>query len=311
MSLKKHLLLLGTLASLPLGSPLFAQPLTEAFAQAGADTTASPAGPQAPVEQEAPVENEFIKAVKSIGWKTEGSGDVGNLATIAVPQGYRYTGSAGTIKLMKLYGNLTNEKELGYLSPIDMDWFAVFEFDDVGYVKDDEKDKLDPDGIMKQLREGQEHANKELAKRGMPTLSVVGWQTPPFYNPETKNLEWAIKLQASDGSEVVNYKTKLLGRRGVMDVVLVCDEAQLATVVPEYQKLLTGFAFKKQESYAAFEKGDKIAEYGLTGLIVGGGLLVAAKSGLLSKIMKPLIIGLVAIGAFFKRIFTGKKQDTA
>src|SRR5690606_12825734 len=125
------------------------------------------------------------------------------------------------------------------------------------------------------------------------------------------NLEWAIKLQASDGSQVVNYKTKLLGRRGVMDVVLVCDESQLATVVPEYQKLLTGFSFKKEESYAAFEKGDKIAEYGITGLIVGGGLLVAAKSGLLSKIFKPLIIGLVAVGAFVKRFFTGKKQDSA
>jgi uncharacterized membrane-anchored protein len=304
MSLKKHILLFGALVSLPFGSPLSAQPLTEALAQAEANGTAAPAG------QETPAENEFTKTVKSIDWKTEGSGDIGGMATISVPTGYRYTGSAGTIKLMKLYGNLTNDKELGYLSPLDMDWFAVFEFDEVGYVKDDEKDKLDADKIMKQLQEGQQQANSELSRRGMPTLMVTGWQTPPFYNPETKNLEWAIKLRSSDGSEVVNYKTKLLGRRGVMDVVLVCDESQLATVVPEYQKLLTGFSFKKEESYAAFEKGDKIAEYGLTGLIVGGGLLVAAKSGLLSKIMKPLIIGLVAVGAFIKRIFFGKKQDS-
>lgn len=312
MSFKKNFLLLGAMASLPLATPLSAQPLTEAFAQAGADSAAAPAAPQAPAaEEEAAADNEFVKAVKSIDWKTEGSGEVGKMATIAVPTGYRYTGSGGTIKLMELYGNLTSGKELGYLSPLDMSWFAVFEFDEVGYVKDDEKDKLKPDEIMKQLREGQEHANKELSKRGMPTLSVLGWQTPPFYNPDTKNLEWAIRLQGSDGSQVVNYKTKLLGRRGVMDVVLVCDELQLPTVVPEYQKLLTGFSFKKEESYAAFEKGDKIAEYGLTGLIVGGGLLVAAKSGLLSKIMKPLIIGLVAIGAFAKRLFTGKKQESA
>lgn len=308
MSLGKHLLLFGALSSLPLSSTLSAQPLTEAFEKAGNDTAATPA---APANQEEQAENEFTKLVKSIDWKAEGSGDIGHLATIAVPSGYRYTGGPGTIKLMEFYGNLTSGKELGYLSPLDMNWFAVFEFDEIGYVKDDEKDKLDPDAIMKQLREGQEHANKELAKRGMPTLQVVGWQTPPFYNPETKNLEWAIKLQASDGSQVMNYKTNLLGRRGVMEVVLVCDESQLATVVPEYQKLLTGFSFKKEESYAAFEKGDKIAEYGLTGLIVGGGLLVAAKSGLLSKIFKPLIIGLIAIGAFAKRIFTGKKQDSA
>jgi len=30
--------------------------------------------------------------------------------------------------------------------------------------------------------------------------------------------------------------------------------------------LLKGFAYQKEESYAAFSKGDKIASYGLTGL---------------------------------------------
>jgi uncharacterized membrane-anchored protein len=144
----------------------------------------------------------------------------------------------------------------------------------------------------------------------MPTLSVLGWQTPPFYNPETHNLEWAIRLRGGDGSSVVNYKTKLLGRRGVMDVVLVCDEEEMPTVIPEYQKLLKGFAFKKEESYAAFSKGDKVAEYGLTGLIVGGGLLVAAKSGLLAKLWKPILIGLVAVGAFLKRIFVGTSKES-
>ena len=177
-------------------------------------------------------------------------------------------------------------------------------------MKDDEKDKLDADAILEQLKEGQEAANEELSKRGMATLTVLGWQTPPFYNPLTHNLEWAIRLRGGDGSNVVNYKTKLLGRRGVMDVVLVCDEEEMPTVIPEYQKLLAGFAFKKEESYAAFTKGDKVAEYGLTGLIVGGGLLVAAKSGLLAKLWKPILIGLVAVGAFLKRIFVGKSKES-
>ncbi len=177
-------------------------------------------------------------------------------------------------------------------------------------MKDDEKDKLDPDAILKQMQEGQIAANEELSRRGMSTLTVLGWQTPPFYNSATNNLEWAVRLQSSDGSQVLNYKTKVLGRRGVMDVVLVCDEQQIAAVIPEYQKLLTGFNFKKEESYAAFTQGDKVAEYGLTGLIVGGGLLAAAKSGLLAKLWKPILVGLLAIGAFFKRIFVGKSRET-
>ncbi|MGL4401240.1 MAG: DUF2167 domain-containing protein [Luteolibacter sp.] len=273
-----------------------------------ASQVASQLGAETPAEQ-AP-ESGLVKLVNSISWKTEGTGALGNIAQIDVPSGYRFTGGDGTVKLMEAYGNLTSGAELGYISPLDMGWFAVFEFDAVGYVKDDEKDKLNADEILQQLKDGQQAANEELEKRGMPTLTVLGWQTPPFYNPQTNNLEWAIRLRSGDGSDMVNYKTKLLGRRGVMDVVLVCDEAEMPTIIPEYQKLLTGYSFKKEESYAAFSQGDKIAEYGLTGLIVGGGLLVAAKSGLLAKLWKPILIGLVAVGAFLKRIFVGKSRET-
>lgn len=297
MSFAKYLPVLGTIA-LAFTAPLTAQP-------------AAPAAP--PTEETAEKENPFVKLVESLDWKTTGSGNVGSNATINIPQGYRYTDSPGTIKLMEFYGNLTNGKELGYLTPEDFSWFAIFEFDPVGYVKDDEKDKLDADKILEELRQGQARANSELAKRGMATLIVEGWQTPPFYNPETKNLEWAIRLRGSDGSQVLNYKTKLLGRRGVMDVVLVCDETQLAGVIPEYQKLLKGFSFKKEEAYASFQKGDKIAEYGLTGLIVGGGLLAAAKTGLLAKLgkfLKPIIVGVVAIFAGIAKLFGFKKKES-
>ncbi len=273
------------------------------FAQAPAEAPASP-----PAEEAA--ENKMTTLIESITWKTEGEGALGSMATLAVPGGYRFTGSEGTIKLMEAFGNLTSGSELGFISPLDLGWFAVFEFDDVGYVKDDEKDKLDADAILKDLQEGQKQTNKVLQERGMETLEVIGWQTPPFYNPTTNNLEWAIRLRGQDGGETINYKTKLLGRRGVMDVVLVCSEEELPAVVAEYQKLLTGFSYKKEDSYASFTSGDKIAQYGLTGLIVGGGLLMAAKSGLLAKFMKPIIIGVIAIGVFFKRIFVGKTKES-
>lgn len=298
MSLSKFL----STQSLLLAALLF--PVSVALSQPETAT------PSAPEQSQSAEENPFDKLIDSLDWNTGGTGNVGRHATIQVPEGYRYTGSAGTIKLMEFYGNLTRGSELGYLSPDTFEWFAVFEFDDVGYVKDDEKDELDPDAILKQLQEGQARANTELARRGMPTLLVEGWQTPPFYNPDTKNLEWAIHLRSSDGGQVVNYKTKILGRRGVMDIVLVCDESQLGAVIPEYQNLLKGFTFNKEESYAAFQKGDKIAEYGLTGLIVGGSLLAAAKSGLLTKLWKPIAAGAVVVGVALKRLFTGKKHES-
>ena len=270
----------------------------------------SPEAPPAEKSPESAKEDAFFKLVKSLNWVTEGKGSLGTMATLEIPAGYRFTATEGTTKMMEAYGNLTSGSELGFVSPLALEWFVVFEFEPCGYVKDDEKNKLDANKILEQLQQGQQHANSELFKRGMPTLEVLGWQTPPFYNSKTNNLEWAVRLRDNAGRQNVNYRTKLLGRRGVMNVVLVCNEEQMATVVPQYQKLLAGFSYRKDDSYAAFTKGDKVAEYGLTGLIVGGGLLAAAKSGLLAKLWKFIVAGIVAIGAFLKRIFVGKTKET-
>ena len=35
-----------------------------------------------------------------------------------------------------------------------------------------------------------------------------------------------------------------------------------------------------------------------------------AKSGLLAKLWKPIALGLLAVGAFFKRIFTGRSKES-
>jgi uncharacterized membrane-anchored protein len=255
-----------------------------------------------------PEEQKYIDMLSKIDWEKSSEGKVGTHATLKVPEDYLYTGGRGTVTLLEYNGNLTSGQELGYITPKDFSWFAIFEFENCGYVKDDDKDSLDADKILEQMQIGQTDANKRLKQVGKPTLELVGWHTKPFYNPDTKNLEWAIRLRSEDGSESINYKTKLLGRRGVMDVVLVCNEGQMATVVPDYQKILAGYQFVSDQSYAAFTKGDKIAEYGLTGLIVGGGLLAAAKSGLLVKLWKPIAIGAIALFAFIKRIFGRKTQ---
>lgn len=284
-------------------SALLSAAPSQLFSQETAPSESQPAA-------EAAAQKQHEDFMASLAWQTSGTAALGDRATLEVTPGYRFLGKGDASKLMEYYGNLSDGSELGFISPDNMEWFALFEFSDVGYVKDDEKDKLDADAILKDLQEGQKAANEELSRRGMSTLQVLGWHTPPFYNSETKNLEWAIRLASSDGGQVLNYKTKILGRRGVMDVVLVCDEAQLAAVVPQYQEILGNFSYKKDESYASYTKGDKIAEYGLIGLIAGGGLLVAAKSGLLAKLWKPIAIGAVAIGAFFKRLIKGRSSDS-
>lgn len=70
---------------------------------------------------------------------------LGDLAEISLPEGYSFAGREGTIKFMEINQNPTSGNELGVVlrHTDNGDWFVVFEFEDSGYVKDDEKDELD------------------------------------------------------------------------------------------------------------------------------------------------------------------------
>ncbi len=233
------------------------------------------------------------------------TGQLGDIARIEVPEGFRFTGRDGVRRFMELTQNPVTGDELGVLvspaGPDDQTWFVIFEFNPIGYVKDDEKGTLDADAILKSLKAGNERGNDERRKRGWATLDLLGWSTPPRYDPVTNNLTWAIRA-SSEGSEVINHSVRLLGRRGVMDADLVLGPTQVTTAVPEFDRLLTGFEFAPGNRYAEWVKGDKVAAYGLTALVAGGVGAAAAKSGLLGKLWKLLVLGAVALAAAFKRL---------
>jgi len=245
--------------------------------------------------------------------------DIDSYAEIDVPQGYVFTGKEGTKKAMKLMGNLLTNKEVGMIAPAslldpkakDKPWFVVFEYDPIGYVKDDEKDAIDADGLLKTFRENNRRANTERAKQGLQVLEVAGWAVKPHYDEQTHNLEWGLDLKEKQGEadmgNTVNYEVRLLGRNGVMSSTLVLSKEDLDTILPDFRKLLKSCEFNSGLRYAEFKQGDKIAQYGLTALIGGGAVAVAAKSGLLKNLWKILVAAAVGVGALMKRLW-GKKE---
>lgn len=265
-------------------------------------------------EKKSMTKDEFLA---TLNWtKGPAKGDMKDLADIKVPANYMFTGAEGTQKLLRAFGNPTNGRELGLICPTNLDWFVVFEFDDTGYIKDDDKDKLDADAMLKAIQKGNEAGNEERKKMGGAPLTITGWQQPPKYNPETHNLEWAIKGE-SEGHQIVNYNTRLLGRKGVMEVALVVSPAKLSATMADYQELLKGYAYKDGQRYAEFRSGDKVAQYGLAALVVGGAAVGAAKLGLfaalfafLKKGWKLVVIGVAALGSAIKKLFTfGSRRD--
>lgn len=257
-----------------------------------------------PTPSPSPVETFSWESFEGVTWQKGPSvGDLGSNAQVKVPEGYLFVGANDTRIIMEANHNPITGREMGFIAPAGEDWFAVFEFSDVGYVKDDDKDSLDATAMLTSIKEGTEEGNKERIKRGWPTMTILGWETPPRYNDITHNLEWAIKAQSS-GAPVVNHNTRVLGRGGVMEVTLVTDPALLNETLPKFKTMLDGFQFKQGHKYAEFRAGDKTAAYGLTGLIVGGGTAALVKTGAFKWIWKAVVAGVAGIAALAKKLFS-------
>lgn len=236
------------------------------------------------------------------------TGDLGSVAEIRVPQGYIFADGKGARRFLELTQNIPGGTEVGVLLPWDetqpenAGWFVIFDYADVGHVKDEEKDELDADALLETLQEGTRLGNEERKKRGWATMELVGWQKPPFYDEATNNLTWAT-LGRSEGGESVNWSTRMLGREGYMTVDLVMGKDEVDAVVPRFTEVLRGFEYKSGQRYAEFREGDKVAEYGLAALVAGGMGVAAFKFGLLQKLWKPIAIGLAVLATQFKRIW--------
>jgi uncharacterized membrane-anchored protein len=262
-------------------------------------------------------ENDQDNPFASIGKEGPFDANLSNRATIKVPKNFIFVDQSNMAAFNQITRNPHNPNELGALISKE-GWFVIFEFNEVGYIKDDEKDKIksDADKILQQRKDGQEEGNKSRKAQGLAELEITGWALPPYYDEELKSLASAIRLRRKNeaGAESLNFQSHFLGRRGDMEAVLVCGIDQFDAVLPQYKKLAKGFSYVDGEKYSDFKSGDKVAEYGLYALAAGGGLALLAKSGILGKLLKPILVGVVvlfaAFGSLFKKIFGGKSKDT-
>jgi uncharacterized membrane-anchored protein len=242
-----------------------------------------------------------------------------DVAQIDVPAGFSFVDGDTYRALLKKSGEPVYGNEMGLLASTNDSWAVIFRYNESGYVKDDEKDKLDPDKLLDSIKRGTAEANKERVKNGIPPLEVVGWEQPPKYDEKTHNLEWCIRGTSED-HPILNYNTKLLGRKGYMSVLLIVDPEKLSATMPEYRNLLANYSFQTGQSYAEFRPGDKVAKYGLAGLVVTGAAVGAAKLGLFTSLLlllkkgfKLVIVAVVAVIAAIKKFFAkifGRRQTS-
>ena len=248
------------------------------------------AQPAPPGEVEA-----YNKKYEALPWiGAPGKPAVTERAKIVLDPEVRFLDSKGTNALLGLTGNLP-ESDSYTLAPRQGGWFAVYSFNDIGFVKDDEK--IDADALLKSLRDSQVGGNEERKKQGLEPMTITGWAVPPHYDAVTHNLEYGITLATASGSNI-NYHLNMLGRRGVMDAALITSPETLNSDLAAFRSANKGFAYLGDEDYAAYKDGDKVSEYGLAALVTGGAAAALLKGGLL----KGLLAGLAA---FWKVIAVG------
>jgi uncharacterized membrane-anchored protein len=246
------------------------------------------------------------------------------LATLKIPEGLRFlNGHDAGIVLVKLWGNPPMADPLGLLMPANAgplsaeSWAAIVTYEEEGYVKDKDAEKIDYTELLKQMQKDTRDANKEREKQGYPTVELVGWAAPPRYDKAVHKLYWAKELKFSAEREnTLNYNIRILGRRGVLVLNAVAAMSQLPEIERSAPKILAALDFNPGNRYADFSEasGDKVASYGIAALVAGG---VAAKLGLFKGLWvlllgakKFVIIGFLALAAWFRKLFGKAKPAT-
>lgn len=278
-------------------------------------------GDAAPAAAKAPTREEALQRAGVKLKSGPATVPLGKVAEMKLPKDYQFVGPDSLDRFYELTQNSRSGNEVGVV--IAPNYMLFLDYDDTGHVKDEDKDKLDADKLMKSMSESQDAANEARKERGWDEMKLKGWATPPHYDTQTNNLKWAINLASSrDGFNQVfiNESIRLLGRTGVMNVTLVSSTEGFKAAEVDADKLLAAnFGYVSGQKYSEFKPGDKVAAYGLSALVLGGGAVMAAKMGLfakfgvlLGKAWKAIVFAVVALGAALKKLWnkiTGARPE--
>ncbi|MDR3415292.1 MAG: DUF2167 domain-containing protein [Nevskia sp.] len=238
------------------------------------------------------------------------------VATLQLADGFYYLSPGDADRLITQgWGNPPGMKTLGMVLPqatnplLRDGWGVVITYNEDGHVSDDDDAKIDYADLLSKMQKSTESENEQRKSKGYGAMHLVGWAAPPYYDAQTHKLYWAKELKA-DGAEgdTLNYNIRVLGRKGVLELTAVAAMRDFPQIKEQMPTVLGFTNFDQGNRYTDFDSStDKVAAYGLAALVAGG---IAAKAGLFAKLgllllaaKKFIIIGLAAVGAFFRKLF--------
>lgn len=265
---------------------------------------------------------EVLKRDKEIKYQT-GSVDLNSEISLNIPKGYKFMPKADAeFVVYEYWGNPRRDGVLGMIVKEDYSlldsnatWAFVVSYENSGYVKDEEADKINYDEMMTEMQESEAEANKDRKTAGFPSIHIVGWATHPFYDKQNNILHWAKSITFGDSEDTtLNYDVRILGRKGILSLNAVGTITQLDEIKQHVPEIIHIATFKKGSSYADFDPSvDKVAAYTIGGLVAGKLLAKAGLIALLLKNIKLVLLGILALFGGFKNKILGlfKRKSAA
>jgi uncharacterized membrane-anchored protein len=241
------------------------------------------------------------------------------LAEIEVPEGYKFLDATqSNTVLTDLWGNPPSEV-LGMLfpenvGPISDDFTYAVEitYSDEGYIDDEDARDIDYADLLSEMKSDTDAANSEREKLGYPSIELVGWASEPFYDEDAKKLHWAKELKfGGEPTNTLNYNIRVLGRSGYLNLNAIGTMEVLPLVKNNVDEILNSVHFTEGNTYADFNPDiDKVAAYGIGGLIAGKLLAKAGFFALILKFWKFIAIAAVGLFSAMKnKIFGTQKKE--
>jgi uncharacterized membrane-anchored protein len=214
-------------------------------------------------------------------------------------------------------GNQVDDRFVGLVFPLDEEasYIVSLDYEDSGYIEDDEAADWDAEGLLQGLKDGTEAANAERRRRGFEALTVTRWIEPPAYDVTAHRLVWsaeAVIKDRPDSDPTINYNTYVLGREGYFSANLITTASTVADDRRTATPLLQAVSFNDGQRYNDFNSStDKIAAYGLTALIGGVAAkklgLIAVATAFFLKFAKIIMVGVVGLGATLRSFWSRRK----
>ncbi|MFQ5718069.1 MAG: DUF2167 domain-containing protein [Acidobacteriota bacterium] len=243
----------------------------------------------------------------TIAWQNGPSRvELGGIAHLDLPAEFAFTGAAGAAIFLTATHNPPSGHEIGVIVPIVHDstrgWFVSFEQVAAGHIRDEERETLAPDTLLRSIRDDAAARNRARLAAGWPTLTVTGWALPPVYDDTSHRLSWSVAGTTPTGA-VTNHSVRFLGRRGYVTAEMVVRKALDAEVATQFDTLMDRFAFDPGHRYGDFRPGDPVANVQLGDLVVREAITLAKRPGLFTRLWRFLAFTMVVVAFLARRLY--------